>query len=216
MDANIGLVTDYAFNWTPRGWLACNGQLVTVNNNAALYSLLGTVYGGDGRTTFGVPDLRGRCRMGQGTAPGLTARILGQKNGAEYHTLTEVEMPLHNHTATFTPTGGSSGAPLTATLTAAVVNATSNTPSDGAYLATTAVNAASGAQDKPEYIYYSGAAPTQTAALAGLTVTGGGGGITGGTVTVGDTGGSSAFSILSPVQVLNPCICADGIYPSRN
>lgn len=216
MDANIGLVTDYAFNWAPRGWLACNGQLVNLGNNTALFSLLGTVYGGDGRTTFGVPDLRGRCRMGQGTGPGLTARALGQKIGEEYHTLTQAEMSAHNHAATFIPTGGSAGVPLTATLRAAVVNATSNTPSDGAYLATTAINAASGNQDKPEYIYYTGATPTQTAALAGLTVSGGGGGITGGTVTVGNAGGSTPFSILSPMQVLNPCICADGIYPSRN
>lgn len=216
MDADLGLVVDYAFAWVPRNWLACNGQLVNLNNNAALYSLLGTVYGGDGRNTFGVPDLRGRSRMGQGTGPGLTARIMGQAPGAEYHALTLAEMPIHNHTAIFTPTGGSAGTPLAATLKAAVVDATSNVPTASAYLATTKVSATSGPQDKPEYIYYSGATPTQTVDLAGLTVSGGGGGITGGTVAVANNGGSTAFSIMPPMQVLNPCICANGLYPTRN
>ncbi len=216
MDANIGLVTDYAFAWAPQGWLSCMGQLINVSSDQALFSLLGTTYGGDGRATFGIPDLRGRSRMGQGSGPGLTQRTMGQKFGDESHSLTISEMPMHSHAATFTPTGGGSGTPLTATLKAAVVNATSNTPSTGAYLATTAPNTASGPQDKPEFIYYSGVAPAQTAELAGLTVSGGGGGITGGSVAVGTNGSSTPFSILPPMQVLNPCICSNGLYPMRN
>lgn len=215
MEANLGLITDYGFAWAPQGWLSCMGQLVNVSGNQALFSLLGNTYGGDGRANFGIPDLRGRGRMGQGSGPDLTPRVMGQKLGAEYHSLTIVEMPIHHHTATFTPADGGSGMPLTATLKAAVVNATSNTPSTGAYLAKTAPNSASGPQDKAEFIYYSGVAPEQTVDLAGLTVSGGGGS-SGGSVTVDNSGGSAPFSVLSPVQVLNPCICSNGLYPMRN
>ena len=89
-------------NFAPRGWAFCNGQLLAISQNTALFSILGTTYGGDGRTTFGLPDLRGRVPVhsGNGSAgPGLTPRPLGQKSGAETNTLNVNQLPSHNHTA---------------------------------------------------------------------------------------------------------------------
>jgi microcystin-dependent protein len=81
-----------SFNFAPKGWAQCNGQLLPINQNQALFSLLGTTYGGNGQTTFALPDLRGRApyHMGQG-------HVLGERGGEENHTLTKSEMPAHNH-----------------------------------------------------------------------------------------------------------------------
>lgn len=87
----------FAGNFAPRGWAFCDGQLLAVSQNDALFSLLGTIYGGDGKTTFGLPDLRGRIPLHQGTGPGLSARRLGSKAGSENETLTTNQMPSHNH-----------------------------------------------------------------------------------------------------------------------
>ena len=81
----------------PTGWLPAEGQLLLITGNAALFSLIGTTYGGDGITTFAAPDLRGRMAIGDGTGPGLTKKRLGQKGGAESFTLTVNELPRHNH-----------------------------------------------------------------------------------------------------------------------
>ena len=88
-------------NFAPRGWAFCSGQLLPINQNTALFSLLGTTYGGDGRTTFGLPDCRGRYARGSegnSAGPGLTVVRLGEKGGAVNHTLTTGQMPSHNHT----------------------------------------------------------------------------------------------------------------------
>ncbi len=99
-DPFIAEIIMFGGNFAPRGWAFCNGQLLAISQNSALFSLLGTTYGGDGRTTFGLPELRGRVPMHAGSGPGLTPRPLGQKGGAERVTLTVQEMPSHNHTAT--------------------------------------------------------------------------------------------------------------------
>lgn len=88
----IGEIRAFGQNWAPRGWALCNGQLLAINQNQALFSILGTTYGGNGQTTFALPDLRGRVPMHVGN--GIT---LGQSAGEENHTLTQNEMPQHNH-----------------------------------------------------------------------------------------------------------------------
>lgn len=94
----VGEMRMFAGNFAPRGWAFCDGQLLAVSQNDALFSLLGTIYGGDGRTTFGLPDLRGRIPIHAGSGPGLSPRRLGAKGGAENVTLTVNQLPSHTHT----------------------------------------------------------------------------------------------------------------------
>jgi len=93
----VGEIRMFAGNFAPRGWAFCDGQLLAVSQNDALFSLLGTIYGGDGRTTFGLPDLRGRIPIHAGEGPGLSLRRLGSKSGAEKVTLTVNQLPSHTH-----------------------------------------------------------------------------------------------------------------------
>ena len=87
----------FAGTFAPRGWAFCAGQLLSVSQNQALFSLLGTTYGGDGRDTFALPDFRGRAPIQPGVGPGLSNIIEGEKGGKEVHILTEAEMPAHTH-----------------------------------------------------------------------------------------------------------------------
>ncbi|MEM6795288.1 MAG: tail fiber protein [Acidobacteriota bacterium] len=100
-----------AFNFAPRGWAFCDGQILPINQNQSLYSLLGTTYGGDGRTSFGLPDLRGRVPMHIGASNG-TAHREGQKSGEETHTLSIAEMPNHQHSAAVTAAVATSDEPV--------------------------------------------------------------------------------------------------------
>jgi microcystin-dependent protein len=93
----VGEIRMFAGNFAPLGWAFCDGQLIAVSQNDALFSLLGTTYGGDGRTTFGLPDLRGRLPIHRGHGPGLSERRIGSKSGAEKVTLTVNQMPSHGH-----------------------------------------------------------------------------------------------------------------------
>ena len=94
----VGEIRMFAGNFAPLGWAYCDGQLLAVSQNDALFSLLGTIYGGDGRTTFGLPDLRGRIPIHAGSGPGLSPRSLGAKAGVEKVTVTVNQMPSHSHT----------------------------------------------------------------------------------------------------------------------
>lgn len=93
----IGEIRNFGFNFAPRGWAQCNGQLLAISTNTALFSLLGTMYGGNGTTTFALPDLQGRVPIGRGTGPGLTTRVQGDESGAETTTLLTTNLPAHSH-----------------------------------------------------------------------------------------------------------------------
>ena len=93
----IGEIRMFAGNFAPRGWAFMDGQLLSIRQNGALFSLLGTVYGGDGRTTFGLPDMRGRIPLHVGQGPGLSNRALGSKGGTEQETISESQLPSHTH-----------------------------------------------------------------------------------------------------------------------
>ncbi len=100
MEGVIGYVTAFAGNFAPRGWALCQGQILAISQNTALFSILGTSYGGNGQTTFALPDLRGRAVVGVGQGPGLSSYDLGQVAGTEINTMTLAQLPAHTHTAT--------------------------------------------------------------------------------------------------------------------
>jgi microcystin-dependent protein len=94
----LGMIATFGFNFAPRGWAMCNGQILAIAQNTALFSLLGTTYGGNGQTTFALPDLRSRVPTHMGQGPGLSSYALGQTGGSESTTLTVNQMPAHTHT----------------------------------------------------------------------------------------------------------------------
>jgi len=104
MDPFIGEIRAFGFNFAPQGWALCQGQSLNITQYQVLYSLLGTMYGGDGRTYFNLPDLRGRMPMSMGQGPGLTPRGQGQTVGQESVTIGVAQLPTHNHPATVTST----------------------------------------------------------------------------------------------------------------
>lgn len=96
-DPFVAEIRIVGFNFPPKGWAFCNGQLLPISQNTALFSLLGTTYGGNGQSNFALPDLQGRTPMHPGQGPGLSLRDLGEQGGSQFVTLIESEMPAHNH-----------------------------------------------------------------------------------------------------------------------
>ncbi len=97
----IGEIRMFGGNFAPRTWALCDGQILPISQNTALFSIIGTIYGGDGRTTFALPDVRGRAVIGPGNGPGLPSYREGQKGGTETNTMTVATMPSHSHTYSF-------------------------------------------------------------------------------------------------------------------
>ena len=117
-DPFIGEIRMFAGNFAPRDWAFCDGQLQSISQNTALFSLLGTTYGGDGVTTFALPDMRGRVPIHQGQGPGLSPQVIGQVQGTETVTLTAAQMPAHGHlevasTSPASTSAGPGGVPAT-------------------------------------------------------------------------------------------------------
>ena len=110
-DPFLAEIRMFGGSFAPRGWALCNGQLMAISQNTALFSLLGTTYGGDGKSTFGLPNLQGSAPMQQGQGAGLSDRYLGENGGEQYVTLLQSEMPMHTHTAVAVDDGGDSTDP---------------------------------------------------------------------------------------------------------
>ncbi len=129
-DPFVAEVRIVGFNFAPTGWAQCNGQLLPISQNTALFSLLGTVYGGDGKSTFALPDVQGSTVMHPGQGPGLSLRDLGEVGGSEFVTLIESEMPAHTHNVMSIGSNSTTGIPsATAALARAVGgNAYQNSP----------------------------------------------------------------------------------------
>ena len=188
----IGEICTFGFTFCPRGYADANGQLLAIQQNTALFSLLGTQYGGDGRTTFGLPDLRGRSAVGDGQGPGLSNIVIGQAGGTEQVTLFSSQMPAHTHAATTTVNVN--------TAVKAVSGGGNSTNPTGNVWAT------SSSRDN----VYSNAAPNATMASAALATT------ASGNTTVDPAGGNAPFSNRSPYLGIKYCIATQGIFPSRN
>lgn len=212
--AYIGQVCFMSTPFCPHGTLEANGQFLQISGNEALYSLLGIAYGGDARTNFGLPDLRGRSPRGQGqgvTPQGgkLINTGLGDKQGANSTTLLQMHMPIHDHTASFTPANAFK---VTASLPVSGTTGNLSVLSSGTgYLAGLAGKA--GQTNVIMQGPYTMTAPS--AGSATLPVTAAVSYHGPGSVTVNLAGGSQPFSIDSPYLGLKACIVVDGIYPQK-
>jgi microcystin-dependent protein len=196
MEPFIALITMFGGNFAPRGWSFCQGQILSIAQNTALFSLLGTTFGGNGQTTFQLPDLRGRVPLGTGQGPGLPLYNLGEMSGTPTTTLLITNMPAHNHIAT--------AANLTVAQSASTAAATTNIP--GNTLVPAVLPTIGGG---PSATTIKGYAPQDNSTtLASSQVTG--------TVNVGIAGGSQPFSIMQPYLGMNYIIAVEGIFPSRN
>ena len=180
MEGTMAVITPVAYDFTPRFWLQCNGQLLSISTNTALFSLLGTMYGGNGTTTFQLPDLRGRAAVGTGTSTLGSTYNLGQVGGSPTATILASNMPVHNHNG---PINLSLGASNTTGF---------DTIAENNNIAGGIANSFSTNNNTPM------AKPLSMQA------------------TIGNAGGSAAFSVLSPSLAVNYLICVQGIYPSRN
>ena len=211
----LGEIIMFAGNFAPRGWALCNGQLLSLSQNSALFAILGTTYGGNGQSTFALPDLRGRVPTGQGQGPGLPAVDLGEVAGTPSTTLTINQLPTHNHSAVFQGSASQVGAP-TIDVGTSSANALAN-PTNGSTTYLTAVTAATNVGDAVDFHgLFTGTAPASgaTGSLGGVH---GGGTVTPtGTVTVGVAGNGLPFSIAQPYLGINFIIATEGIFPSRN
>lgn len=192
----IGQIMTVGFTFAPRDWAFCAGQTMSIAQNNALYALIGTTYGGDGVTTFKLPDLRGRAVMGQGQGPGLSLRVMGEASGVEQQTLTLQTMPAHVHFVVS----------LNGHLNAVDVVATEQTPPSGGYLARGTDSAPNPDMIPLIYIPAASAGSNPPVPLAGINVAG----------NTDPVGSSAPFSMMQPYTTLNQCIALFGIFPSRN
>ena len=197
MDNFVGIIMSFGFNFPPQGWDLCQGQLLSISENTVLFVIIGTTYGGDGQTTFALPDLRGRVAVGVGQGSGTNNIQLGEAAGAPSLTLISSNLPSHTHTATVA--AGTDTPKLNA------VSETGNTKTPtGNYLAArrSATNARYNANGTAEALHagtisdISGAIPLPS-------------------VTLSAVGESQSFSILKPYLGINYSIALEGIFPSQ-
>ena len=126
MEGTIAEIRMFAGNFAPRNWAFCQGQLLSISQNTALFSILGTTYGGNGQTTFALPDFRGRVAVGTGQGPGLSNISLGEMAGAETHTMIINEMPAHGHQVAANANNANDSLPANAFPAAAIIPTDSN------------------------------------------------------------------------------------------
>lgn len=208
MEGYLGVIEALGFNFTPRFYGACAGALIAINQNTALYSLLGSAFGGDDRTVFGLPEMRGRAPMGFGTGPGLPTYIMGQRAGIEYVSLNTTHLPSHTHGHTYSGGGGGTNVVEVAVSTE---GGKKETPAAGDYLAVPA----SGLGAALGNSYTAANEVTGTAAIGGVTVSGGGG-FDSNAFAILNSGQGNPFPIVQPSTVVNFAICMQGTFPSRS
>lgn len=188
MDPFIGQIQPFGFNFAPRGWAKCDGQLIAISSNSALFSLLGTTFGGDGRTTFGLPDLRGRSIVHIGHGAGLDTVTWGERGGRELIALNQLNLPSHSHALIH----GVANASLPTLDGGTAINETGNAEN----------KLASGGSQLDIYMESDGAA----AGTIDVNISG----------TTTAAGSSQPFDSRNPFLGINVCIAEIGIYPSRS
>jgi len=188
MDPFLGQIQPFGFNFAPRGWAKCDGQLMPISQYSALFSLLGTMYGGDGRTTFALPDLRGRSIVHVGNGPGLTPITQGEKGGVESLHITLQNMPSHSHVL-------QDGV--------AHVNVYTTENNNGSADSDGGANGLGTGGTMPEIYRES---PTTADHVGGVSISG----------STNPNGGSIPMSSRNPFLGINVCIALQGIFPSRS
>ncbi|WP_299628628.1 tail fiber protein [uncultured Tateyamaria sp.] len=187
----LGQVVIFGGNFAPRGWAFCDGQLLAIASNSALFSILGTIYGGDGRTTFALPDLRGRVPMGPRHGPGLSDYRLGQRGGVEDVILNITQIPGHTHPATAT---------ATSTATMMAESGAGSSPDPAGKILGSGTN-----------IYLDNARANDVAMdPAAVSVN------TDVSVTVGNAGNNLDHENRQPFLAINYIIALQGLFPSRS
>jgi microcystin-dependent protein len=214
-EAFIGEIKTYGFSFAPRNFALANGATLSISQNSALFSLLGTTYGGNGQTTFQLPNLGGRYVMGQGQSAGTSQYVIGQVAGNENVTILQSQMPMHTHIAATTVTPNSSGLTAATTITA-ITAPTARVPNPTGNLLTSGVTG--GAAPNPPLLGYTafanGTAATMAPEMATTTLSGS---VTAtAATTVQTAGGSQPINVQSPYLIINYCIATVGIFPSRN
>jgi len=187
----MGTIVAWAPNFAPSNWALCQGQTLSISQNTALFAIIGTTYGGNGTTTFQLPNLSGRIPIGAGTVPGQSAIALGQTGGTQTVSLTIAQLPSHTHTGTIS----------SVTIKASATEATDLLPSSSA-------NVLAGPYDTVGLNAYAGftAATPDTALNTAFT----------GSVTNSLTGTNQPVNILPPYLGVNYIICTQGLFPPRN
>lgn len=194
MEGTIGEIRMFAGNFAPRTWAFCEGQLLAISSNSALFSVIGTTYGGDGRTSFGLPDLRGRVPVGPGNGPGLSTYQWGERGGTEYNILNTTQLPPHNHIADMSSVQTNT----TIAIPASDAGADGNNPEDSHL-----------AEASEGNIYTSEASNVTLAPFNAI-------GTASGTVITQNTGGGQSINNIQPFLATYYIICLVGIYPSRS
>lgn len=205
-DPFLGEIRWVPYNFAPRGWASCDGQLLPIAQNTALFSLLGTTFGGNGQTTFALPDMRGRMPIHVGQGPGLTERHLGESAGNETHTLSVSEMPAHDH-------GLSNHAHVIPALAVDVrASSAAATAVDPAGNVLAAASVSGHGSPKVTKIYATGAADVSLGA-SGVTLPS----FTDpASAMTASTGGGQPHSRMQPYLTIRCIIALVGIYPSRD
>lgn len=202
MDPFLAQIVMFGGNFAPRGWSFCDGQLLSIASNTALFSILGTTFGGDGRTTFALPDLRGRVAIHSGNrsaGPGLTPRPLGQRSGQESVTLNQLQIPSHTHF-----TSASSTAQSTLMLSSEASSSAAPVASGSLGKVSAPPKSSNNAQ------IYNGEQPYVAQHIDSVQTA------VGTTVTVQPTGGSQAHNNMQPFNTVNYIIAMVGTFPSRS
>lgn len=196
MEPYLASLLLFGGNFAIRGFQLCYGQIISIAQNTALFSLLGTTYGGNGQTTFALPDLRGRAPIGTGNAPGLGNYDLGQIAGTTSTTLTINNMPAHTHVADIST--------LAVAPQASTAAGTTNTPGPGLVPAVApSIGSGPGAAQVKNFAAKDGTTTLFPSAVSG-------------NVVIGPTGGTQPFSIQNPYLAMSWLIATEGIFPSRN
>lgn len=209
-DGYLGEIRMVAFNFAPQYWAFCNGQTLSIASNNALFALLGTFYGGDGISTFKLPDFRGRVPLAFGQGPNLPVYEIGENGGQPTMQLSQAQLPSHTHLAQFQPSGGGGTPTVSVTVNGSSAHGNSGSATGNYIAGMTDVNRSAG------QLFVNNPEASTLGAIAGVSATISGVPSGGGTVTNAVAGQGQAFSIEPPYLSVNFVICTQGIYPSRS